>query len=197
MKIALEELYTFLASYKGLPFPKDIKEYLPYKKEQWSNRIGMLTGKTSFSSLYGVPVIVPVVLGGIKLGSGEDGHIHLQPMVMYEGTKNIVSTVIAGGSYKGTVKEFINIGDYRIRIFGVIANPNQKEYPTDQLQILLDLWEKNEAIRFECELTERLFQHVVIKDIKLDALTRSPGLQSYEIQAISDGVLEVELLREG
>jgi hypothetical protein len=197
MKVNLGEIYSFLASYKGLPFPKDVKDYLPFKKEQWSNRVGLLTGKTSFSSLYGVPVIVPVVLGGVKLGSGEEGSINLQPMVMYEGTKNIVSTVIAGGSYEGTVKEFINIGDYRIRIYGVIANPNQKEYPTDQLQILIDLWQKNEAITFECELTERLFQHVVIRDIKLDALTRSPGLQAYEIQAISDGILEAELLREG
>lgn len=194
-KFNISDFYTWLASYKGLPFPVNIKDYLPYKQSQWSNRVGLITGKETFANLYGKPVVVPVAIGSVMLGSGEEGNISIQPLVMIEGSKTIVETPIAGGSYNGTVKEFININDYRLRIFGAVVNPNQKEYPTDQVAVLKKLWTFNGAITFSCEITDDLFNYIVIKNIKLDELRMSPGVQFYEIQAVSDGTQEVELLR--
>jgi hypothetical protein len=53
-----------------------------------------------------------------------------------------VKTIIAGGSYSGTVKEFINIDDYKVRITGVVVDTltGIKQYPFVQVQILKDFW---------------------------------------------------------
>jgi hypothetical protein len=115
--------------------------------------------------------------------------------VVVDCSKRIVKTPIAGGSYPGTVKEIINFDDYKVRIYGVIINPNQKEYPTSQLDVLKGLWAKNEALEFVSQITDGLFTHVVIETLRFDELKKSPGVQAYEMQCVSDGVQEVEFLR--
>jgi len=189
------DIYGWLASYKGLPFPATLKDYLPYRKERLKERFK----KKEVKDIYGYPVICPVTVGGIKLGFAEsrdegDSNIWLQPMCVIEGSKRIVKTAIAGGSYKGTVKEFINIDDYRIRLHGFVANVNQQAYPEDQVNILKYLWSLNEAVEFKCEITDDLFDHVVIENIVFEELDMAPGLQRYEIAAISDGIMEIEEL---
>jgi hypothetical protein len=138
---------------------------------------------------------MPVTIDDVVLGSGEEGHINIQPLVVIDCVKRIVKTPIAGGSYPGTVKEFINFDDYKVRIYGVVINPNQKEYPSAQLEILKGLWAKNEALEFVSQITDGLFSHVVIESMRFDELKKSPGVQAYEMRCISDGVQEVELLR--
>ena len=191
----IEDVYTWLASYKGLPFPVNISGYLNNLKGKWSDRFSLSKWNDIVHNLYGRPIVMPVSIGGIVLGSGEAGHISLQPLVVIECVKRIVKTAIAGGSYPGTVKEFINFDDYKVRIYGVVVNPNQKEYPSDQVQVLKDLWLRNEALEFVSQITDRLFTHVVIENMRLDELKRSPGIQAYELQCVSDGVQVVEQLR--
>jgi hypothetical protein len=188
----LKDMYGWLASYKGLPFPATREDYFAFKNKQLKDRFS----KKEVKDIYGYPVICPVTIGGLKFGSGEDteNHIWLQPMCVIEGAKRIVKTAIAGGSYSGTVKEFINFDDYRIRIHGFVANRNQRDYPTCQVDLLKTLWKSNSAVRFECEITEDLFDYVVIENLTLDELDMSPGLQRYEISAVSDGVMELEEL---
>jgi hypothetical protein len=192
----IEDVYTWLASYKGLPFPVNISGYLGGLKEKWGG-VGALTARNGrvFSGLYGRPVVMSVSIGGIILGSGKDKHISMQPLVVTECVKRIVKTPVAGGSYPGTVKEFINFDDYKVRIYGVVVSPNQKEYPSNQVQVLKDLWLRNEALEFVSEITDGLFTHVVIENMRFDELRRSPGVQAYELQCVSDGVQEVEFLR--
>jgi hypothetical protein len=188
------EVYGWLDSYKGLPFPAAIKDYFAYKKGQYQQGNELKTGSIQVKNLYGKPVVCPVTIGGITLGSGQAGNIWMQPMCVVEGAKRIVKTPIAGGSYRGTIKEFINFDDYRIRIHGFLVNFNKREYPVDQAQILKDLWQRNEALPFDCIITNDLFSHVVIEDMILDELNMAPGLQRYEISATSDGIMEVEEL---
>ncbi|MDR2065706.1 MAG: DUF6046 domain-containing protein [Prevotellaceae bacterium] len=66
----------------------------------------------------------------------------MQPLVTIDCAKRIVKTIIAGGSYSGTVKEFINIDDYKVRITGVVVDTltGIKQYPFVQVQILKDFW---------------------------------------------------------
>jgi hypothetical protein len=193
--IKMADVYTWLSSYKGLPFPVNIDGYFKNLKNKWSDRFSKSKWSEIYHNLYGCPVVMPVVIGDIVLGSGEDGHINIQPMVVIECAKRIVKTPIAGGSYPGTVKEFINFDDYKVRIYGVVINPNQKEYPSVQLEVLKGLWIKNEALEFVSQVTDGLFSHVVIESMRFDELKKSPGIQAYEIQCVSDGVQEVELLR--
>lgn len=193
----LQQIYTALASYKGLPFPIGINQLPSYKIKQFENRIGILKGERDIKSIYGQPVIMPVTIDDVVLGTGEDENTHLtiQPMVVFEGKKRIVTNEIGGGSYSGTIKEFINLDDYKISIIGAVVNRNQKEYPHEQVNILKNLWKKNQALSFDCALTNDLFDYVVFQDIKFKELSKSPGIQAYEIKAISDAVLEVEQLK--
>lgn len=187
------EVYGWLASYKGLPFPAMIKDYLN-KEGQYQQDYELETGSVKINDINGRPLICPVTIGGIVLGGGRDKDIWTQPMCVVEGSKRIVKTPIAGGSYKGTVKEYINFDDYRIRIHGFLINKKQWQYPVDQMKVLQDLWQRNEAVPFDCIITHDLFSYVVIEDIILDELSMAPGLQRYEISAVSDGIMEVEEL---
>jgi len=193
----LQQIYTELASYKGLPFPIGLNQLPDYKIRQIDNRIGIINGERDVKSIYGLPVICPVTIGDVILGSGADEskHITIQPIVVFGGKKKIVMNDIGGGQISGSIKEFINYDDYTINITGVLVNRNQKLYPHDQKDILLDkIWLPNVAQKFDCAITNDLFGYIVVKRIKFKGLTKSPGLQMYEIEAVSDSVVEVELL---
>jgi hypothetical protein len=193
--VKMADVYTWLSSYKGLPFPVNIDGYFKNLKNKWSDRFSKSKWSEIYHNLYGRPVVMSVVIGDVVLGSGEGNNINIQPMVVIECAKRIVKTPIAGGSYPGTVKEFINFDDYKVRIYGVVVNPKQNEYPSWQVEILKGLWAKNEALEFFSQVTEDLFSHVVIESMRFDELNKSPGIQAYEMQCVSDGVQEVELLR--
>jgi hypothetical protein len=194
-KFKIGDVYTWLSSYRGIPFPVNIDGYFKNLKDKWSDRFSGAKWSEIYHNLYGRPVIMPVTIGDVVLGSGEEGHISIQPMVVIECNKRIVKTPITGSSYPGTVKEFVNFDDYKIRIYGVIINPSQKEYPSAQLEVLKGLWARNEALEFVSQITDGLFTHVVIENMRFDELKKSPGMQAYEMQCTSDGAQEVELLR--
>lgn len=218
----LENIYSNIAGYKGLPFPLGLTELLKYKTSQFKGR-GDLFGKkpTEFlqqgnyspldyqltkdeirgvkkqTDLYGRPIIAPLQLAGIKFGCGgsdaQSGlHFPFQPLMTVEGGKDIIKTKIPGAKVPGTVKEFINFDDYKIKIYGPLIG--RFNYPWLQLDRLKELWLMNEAIKIESDITWGLFDYVVITKVKLHDLKKLNKIQMYEIEAISDGGLEVELL---
>ncbi len=195
----LKDIYTAVASYKGLPFPIGISQLPDYKIKQASGRIDFVKSLVKGgSNMYGQPVIMPVWIGDILLGGGKDDgtNITIQPMVTFEGEKKIVTNEIGGGTYAGSIKEFINYGDYKINIVGALVNRNQKEYPQEQLDLWKNrIWKPNEAQEFSCEISYGLFDYIVIKKMKLHELSKSPGIQLYDIEALSDAVIEVEQLK--
>jgi hypothetical protein len=190
----LRDIYAAIASYKGLPFPFGIFTLPDYKLKQWDYRMALINGDAK--DMYGRPVIMPVQIDDVVLGSGKDdgGNITIQPLVTFEGKKKIVKNIPGGGTYPGTVKEFINFDDYKINIVGAVVNRNQKSYPINQVNILQELWKRNEALMFQCAITDDLFDYIVIEDIKFHELNKSPGIQMYEIKALSDAVIEGEWL---
>jgi len=191
----LKKIYYSIASYKGLPFPIGINELPDYKVKQWENRIDLLKGEKDVRDMYGRPFIAHATLGGIELGSSKDDHILLQPLILIEGKKKIVKIHIEGSVYPGSIKQFINFDDYKLKIYGALINRNQKEYPYQQVQVLKDVWQKNEALDFSCVITDDLFDFVVLEKMKLHELTKSPGIQMYEIEAYSDADIEIERLK--
>ncbi len=193
----LGKLYTSLASYKGLPFPIGIDQLPAYKLQQFKDRLKWGADTPDIPDIYGQPVIMPVWIGLTILGTGMEGdHLTMQPMVVFEGKKKIVKNGIGGGSYNGTIKEFINFDDYKLTITGAVINQNQKEYPYEQVSIIREkLWKPNRAQEFYSPVTNDLFDHIVVEDIKFKELNMSPGIQMYEIKAISDATLEVEQLK--
>ncbi len=194
----LNKIYTALSSYKGLPFPIGIGSLPGYKIKQWGGRLDRLNNLVKGGSdMYGRPIVMPVWIGDVLLGGGEDKgeNITIQPMVTIEGSKTIVRNEIAGGSYHGTIKEFINYGDYKVSITGALVNRNQKEYPLDQLNLFKEkIWKPNVVQEFSSEISYGLFDYIVVNKVKFHELSKSPGIQIYDIEAESDAVLEVEQL---
>ena len=199
LEFDLNKIYSSIASYKGLPFPIGIGQLPGYKISQLANRVSLVKDLVKGgNNMYGQPVIMPVWIGGIMLGGGKDDgtNITIQPMITIEGDKRFVENEIAGGTYPGTIKEFINYGDYRVNITGALVNRNQREYPQGQLDTLKNkIWKPNEAQEFSCEISYGLFEYIVVKKIKFHELSKSPGIQLYDIEAVSDGILEVEQLK--
>lgn len=218
----LFDIYTQWSSYKGLPFPANSQDYLldeaggslprtkyfdHYKSQfDFKTRFGIQAQKNEPTDITGRILIAPItldkkVLGSLITdeGSKNVGHQYwLQPMIVIEGSKQIVKTPIVGGKYPGTIKEFINFGDYSIRIFGAVVSKDQRQYPQKEVTELMKLWEKNKALPFEyggIYGENPLFDHVIIEKIKLDELKLAPGIQTYEISCVSDSVNEVELLK--
>lgn len=196
-KFDIESIYGSIASYKGLPFPNlDISREWEYQKRKWRERKELIFGERQIQDMYGRPIKVPVIVDGVKLGGADENKdILLQPLVVIEGKKNIVKTAIEGGSFNGTIKEFINYDDYKVKIIGPLISIDQKVYPYKQWEILRKIWKKNQALTFDCTITADLFEHVVFEKLKMHELKKSPGFQMYEIEGYSDGYLEIEYLK--
>lgn len=112
-----------------------------------------------------------------------------EPLISLSLTKTIVKTATVGKQRKGTVKEYICTEDYTISIKGVCINVDEPElYPADQVAILNDLVDINDALEVETNAFLELFgiRKLVIEDIKFDEMVGESGLQRYTISAISD-----------
>ena len=199
MEFDLNKIYTSISSYKGLPFPVNIAQLPGYKLKQLKGRIGLVNDLINGGSdMNGQPIVMPVWVGETLLGGGKDDgtNITIQPMVTIEGGKKIVANEIGGGTYPGTIKEFINFADYKVTMTGALVSRNQKEYPLDQLNIFKNkIWKPNVAQEFSCEVSYGLFDYIVVKKVKFHELSKSPGIQMYDIEAVSDAILEVEQLK--
>ncbi|WP_053404999.1 DUF6046 domain-containing protein [Persicobacter sp. CCB-QB2] len=206
MEFDIKNIYESLASYKGLPFPLSLGQIPAYRKKQWVDRGDILDGVFSQNEgvkfgeaevwdLFGQPIICPIQLDGIYLGSGESGHINLQPMMVIDAKKRMTKSYIPGGDHRGSVKEFIAVDDYKIKITGILLNHRDRgQYPHSEASILRSIWKKNTALDFSCVITNELFQYVVIEKLKFKELSMAPGYQRYEIELVSDIPNEVELL---
>lgn len=104
-------------------------------------------------------------------------------------SKNIVSTALAG--MDGTVKEYINMDDYQIRIaVGVQAQRDGvlvDEYPEDGIRQLRSFFDVNEAINVQSAFLDIFdIDRIVITGFSLVQSTES-NCQDIEINALSDG----------
>ena len=113
-----------------------------------------------------------------------------EPLISISFAKTIVKTATVGKKRRGTVKEFITIDDEIINIKGVCVNvENPDLYPADQVALLKELFDINDALEVESNAFFELFgvRKLVIEDLKFDEMTgESAGLQTYSISAISD-----------
>lgn len=120
---------------------------------------------------------------------GQNFELPNEPLISLGLTKTIVETATVGKYRKGTVKEYICTEDYSISIKGVCIDLDDPEiYPADQVALLNDLFEINEALEVESNPFLELFgiRKIVLKDIQFDEMIGESGLQKYTITAISD-----------
>lgn len=143
-----------------------------------------------YLSSLGTKVLVDLTFHGTTYVD-EDGNTFSFPdfvcetvLVSINQTKNIVKTPIQGK--KGTVKEYIGLGDYVLTINGIITGSNGV-YPRSDVQILKVLMCCNEAIT----VTSWYLQMFDINSIVIDSFDCNQdeggySRQPFSIQASSD-----------
>ena len=96
--------------------------------------------------------------------------------------------MVAGGKRRGTVKEYINAGDWKIEIKGVCIDPeNPERYPIEQVNQIRELSNLNEAVEVDNDIL-RYFEiySMVIESVSFESMPGVPGAQAYQIKALSD-----------
>lgn len=116
-----------------------------------------------------------------------------EAVVSISGKKTIVETPMVGR--KGSVKELISIDDYDIKLVAVLENANG-DYPEQEVQDLVRLWEINESIKMSCALTDYFLKEddsVIIKTIEPISVEAQEDMQAFNMTLVSDSPFELEL----
>lgn len=106
----------------------------------------------------------------------------------------IVSTALTGRA--GTVKEYINAGDWAVNIVIGLQKLNgngeiEDEWPGDELRGLRRLLEAKEALRVHSEFLDALnIGRIVVRSYSLSQMTES-NYQAVSISAVSDEDYEI------
>lgn len=146
-------------------------------------------------SKLGTPIYAPLT---IKAGSYDtrtdtisfDEVVLENALVDISMSKNIVKTSIQGR--KGTVKEYVSLGDYVVNISGSVLSENQKEYPEVEVKALEKILIAPIALQVVCEPLNRLgIYEIVIEGYNFPVKQGFVGTQVYSISAISDEPIEL------
>jgi hypothetical protein len=141
-----------------------------------------------------------LILGGVAF--------EIPVLVSIAGTKNIVSTPVAGRNF--SVKEIISIEDYKINFRGFLSEPGvtdaggginlrKSAFPENKLrELVLDIWQVNRDIEVESDFL-RMFSvnRVVITDLSFPELAGYAGVIPFEMNALSDVPVELTLTKRG
>ena len=139
------------------------------------------------SPYYGVDALgrtyyMPVNLGGMELP---------HPFMSIRGSKNIVETEMT--ERPGTVKEFINIGDWNIVIRGFIISKGQT-FPEETIDQLKELYLRTEALEIGSVLSDIFlvsperdgYDRAVIYDLSFPPAPGAENVRAYEMLLKSD-----------
>jgi len=155
------------------------------------------------TSYLGTPIYMPVSFEKVRwLTVDDDGKkvwkklpgIDLPPstIIDFSQAKKIVRTEIAGRD--GTVKEYIGMDDWSVRIRGVAVNEeNVYEAPENMIRTLNEY--KAAPVKFGIindMCTWLGVYDVVVENIDFPALEGFPGVQPFTIDCISDFAFEVK-----
>jgi len=134
----------------------------------------------------GKPYFMRVKLGGVQLPN--------EPLLTFSRQKKIVQTTITGSQRQGTVKELISSSDYKIDLRGWCINPAVKEYPKSQVEQIIQLCERPEALEIENKLCDYFgIYRIVITSYDFADMQGKPYSQAYQISMVSDEDFYAEL----
>jgi hypothetical protein len=151
------------------------------------------------------PVLMPVTLGkgeAINWKSIVDGVSYddscksmvlpATTLVDFTQAKIIERTQVPGR--KGSVKEYIGLDDWRIRIRGILINFNREdELPEEEIKALKNLKNVPVAIPIICEMAQWLdISDVVIENIDFPAIEGYGNMQPFTIDCLSDDAFELK-----
>ncbi|MDF7809909.1 DUF6046 domain-containing protein [Hymenobacter sp. YC55] len=147
--------------------------------------------------LLGLPAFCKISIQGVHTTSGGYEGIELiDPIVTVQQPQNVISTPITGR--RGSVKEYINQGDYAVSIRGILASDpfseTRFEYPLPQVQVLRDLVGAGVALPVAGWLLDVYgIKNLVVTNATYESLPGFVNLQAYELQCLSDEPIELTL----
>ncbi len=183
----LNMLWQLSFGYKGLPFPATLLDTdIPGLSGSGVKPVRLHSWRT------GTPFYATTPSGRISfMPVWLDGH-HLPICRLGIGRRKvIIDTPMTAG--KGAVKEIVSTEDYQITIQG-LALGQDRIYPEDEIAMIKEICDKNEAIEIKSVITDLLFEggydKVVVTDLDLRP-ARSKHVQPYEIKLLSDEVFDI------
>lgn len=183
--------------YKGLPFPGaflgmaktgriaeaeyDDPEQAPDLRE-FTDKGTRLYKKDHLGRWYFMPVIFKTENGEIEFPTA---------VISVTGKKTIVETHMVGR--KGSVKELINVDDYKVSLAGFIQTTD-RTYPENEIVEMMELFNINKSVELVSALTDLIFDEgdkVVITDISFPPTAGLEDGQVVKIECITDKPFEL------
>jgi len=178
--------YDKLVKYR----PDDMKKYyedLDFIMNYVEGQAGIAEGYIR-SSLTGLPILNRY--GELSYKNDKisfNKSILLETLIInVERTKNIVKNSVLG--IDGTIKEFINSGDYIINITGTIASDNKWLYPEEELMTFVDLCNVEDSINISNDYLNKIYNinNIVIESFSFAQSERFSNIVTYSINCLSD-----------
>lgn len=164
---------------------------IEYKLAQ-ENATSLIAANREFggelSSQFGLPIFMPLLFEAYE-PEGEELLLE-SAVVEPSSSKKIVMTDLQGRD--GSVKEFINNGDYSVTVSGIMCN-RRIGYPIEQVEVFKNFMHQKQSLSVVHELLNLLGIHqVVITDWKLPK-TPFINCQPYEFTCIQDTPIELTI----
>lgn len=186
-------LYVHAFGFRGLPYPiVPIPQPVTQARDfTIDGEIGKHSGTKQYAdglpntrSAIGAPLYMPT-------GFNVDGSIVQlpnEPIVTCSIKKNIVETVMAGNTRKGTVKEIINTEDWKIKIQGICIDFSKQGYPEEEVESIQQLFGLNRSIEIINYVANNIFEikNVVVTGLTWHANKGKQFSQPYTIDLLSD-----------
>jgi len=108
--------------------------------------------------------------------------------------KQIIKTPIQGVS--GTVKEYISMGDYQVKVRGALVDQSAQRYPQEQTQQLREFLEVEDSIGIASRFLNDIFEvhKLVIESFSFPQVEGFQNVQLFEFSAISDDPIELTVI---
>lgn len=187
-KFNIIDLYRQVFSYRGIPqiFPVDSVNRVERVADYEEMDVPDERTDTELMSSMGTPLFMPCKLNDLWLPN--------EPLINLGGRNEIVRTKLT--AIKGTVKEYIAMDDYSIKIQGLIINEVNDDYPEDQVRQLRAILESNEAVKISNRMLTLFDIHqVVIIDYDFMAVEGHQNCQAYQIICLSDWPVDLILVK--
>lgn len=208
-KYNIQRLLMSIVGYQGLPYPgmffppRPVGSYTGDEVEIPTSpapRQELIKGtrlykQDALGRWYFMPIFIKHkdIRSNDKARSSDNEHtLELENAVIsIEGTKNIVRTPLIGR--RGSVKELISIGDYKISIAAFIKSTDGS-YPEAQITRMKELYNINESVELISVLTDLLLEQgdrIVITDIQYPPTPGVEDGQAVTIECETDTSFEL------
>lgn len=149
------------------------------------------TDRELYKSTLGTPVYSNIEFIANPRYQDIDGSIKSTPRLVYEAvlitvtqTKNIIRTQIQGRN--GSVKEYVGMDDYEVRIQGIITGENG-HYPIDEVAQLHSMLTASIPIEVACAYLQNLgIDSIIVSKFELGQQQGGYSYQNFDITAYSD-----------